>query len=91
MKAYVLIQAEAHGKPLAQSLLAIPGVISAEDISGAYDAIALALAGSTRHLVERVVAEIRKLPGVTRALPAPLIRTLSTEPHREPAAQHEAA
>lgn len=82
MRAYVLIQTEAHGEPLAGKLMAIPGVLSAEDLRGAYDAIALAVAGSTGHLIEQVVDKILALPGVTRALPAPLIRSLAERPDK---------
>jgi hypothetical protein len=63
--------------------MAIPGILSAEDVSGAYDAVALAGAGSTRHLIEQVIAKILGLPGVTRALPAPLIRSLAGHPDTE--------
>ena len=76
MKAYVLIQTQAGQEPVAQQLRTIPGVVSAEDIRGPYDAIALAQSGSTRDLIEEVVDEIRRLPGVTLALPAPMIRSL---------------
>ena len=72
MTAYVLIQSEALGASLADRLRAIPGVISADDINGPYDAIALARSGSTAELVEDIVEPIRRLPGVQRALIAPL-------------------
>jgi DNA-binding Lrp family transcriptional regulator len=72
MTAYVLIQTEELGAPLAQRLRRIPGVVSADDIDGPYDAIALARSGSTAELVEDVVEPIRRLPGVQRALIAPL-------------------
>jgi hypothetical protein len=72
MTAYVLIQAEALGASLADRLRAIPGVISADDINGPYDAIALARSGSTAELVQEIVGPIRRLPGVQRALVAPL-------------------
>ena len=75
MKAYVLIQTETAAAPVAQSLRAIPGVVAAEDVSGAYDAIALTWSGSERNIMDEVVEEIRKLPGVTHALPAPLTDT----------------
>jgi hypothetical protein len=83
LRAYVLIQTEAHGEPMTRSLMAIPGVLSAEDVTGAYDAVVLAGARSTRHLVEQIVARILSLPGVTRALPAPLIRSLAGRPDTE--------
>jgi DNA-binding Lrp family transcriptional regulator len=72
MTAYVLIQSEALGASLADRLRAIPGVVSADDINGPYDAIALARSGSTAELVQEIVDPIRRLPGVQRALIAPL-------------------
>ncbi len=77
MKAYVLIQTEAGAGPLVRRLLAIPGVVAAEDLSGAFDAIALAASRSTRQLLDDVIGKIRTLPGVTRALPAPVVDTLT--------------
>ena len=74
MHAYVLIQKEPDGRALASALRAIPGVISAQDVSGPYDALVLARSGSERTLRDEVVREILKVPGVTRALPAPLVR-----------------
>jgi DNA-binding Lrp family transcriptional regulator len=73
LRAYVLIQTDGDGDHLAYELRAIPGVVSAEDVTGAYDAIAVARSGSMRHLTEVILPEIRKLPGVMRALPAPLL------------------
>lgn len=73
----MLIQTAADSGPIAQTLRAIPGVVSAEDLSGPFDAIALAGSDSTRGLIDGIVAEIHRLPGVLRALPAPLIRPLA--------------
>ena len=73
MKAYVLIQRQPDRESIAGALRAIPGVVSAVDVSGAYDAIALVRSGSERRLVEGMLREILEVPGVTRALPAPLI------------------
>jgi DNA-binding Lrp family transcriptional regulator len=73
LRAYVLIQKDGNGDHLANELRAIPGVVSAEDVTGAYDAIAVAQSGSMRHMTEVILSEIRKLPGVMRALPAPLL------------------
>jgi len=71
--AYVLVQTERPGESLARSLNTISGVLSAEDLTGAYDAIAVVQAESSRRLMDDVISEIRGLPGVTRALPAPWI------------------
>ena len=76
MKAYVLIQTERNREPIADTLRAIPGVLSAVDLSGPYDAIALARSDSTRSLSDQIVAQIQQLPGVIRALSAPLIGSL---------------
>jgi hypothetical protein len=73
VKAYVLIQKDPDRGPLAGTLRAITGVISAVDVSGAYDAIALIRSGSERRLIDGALGEILTVPGVTRALPAPLI------------------
>jgi len=75
LKAYVLIQTESRGASLATALSSIPGVVSAEDLSGAFDAIVIAAAASTRQLMDDVVTAIRTIPGVTRALPAPMLRS----------------
>jgi DNA-binding Lrp family transcriptional regulator len=71
MTAYVLIQTESLGVPLAHKLRTIPGVVSADDINGPYDAVALARSGSSAELVEDIVEPIRRLAGVRRALVAP--------------------
>jgi DNA-binding Lrp family transcriptional regulator len=75
LKAYVLIQIEPNRAPIAETLRAMPGVISAQDLTGPYDAIVLARSDSTSNLTEQLVARIQDLPGVIRALSAPLIGT----------------
>ncbi len=72
VKAYVLIQADASGAPLAEELQTIPNVISAQQVSGAFDVIAVARSSSAQDLTDGVLARIRSIPGVIRALPAML-------------------
>ncbi|HJV05545.1 MAG TPA: Lrp/AsnC ligand binding domain-containing protein [Actinomycetota bacterium] len=72
MIAYVLIQTESLGVPVAERVREIPGVVSADDINGPYDAIAVARSDSSTALIEGVVEPIRRLDGVQRALVAPL-------------------
>jgi hypothetical protein len=72
MIAYVLIQTESLGTPVARRLRQIPGVVSADDIAGPYDAIAVARSDSSAALMEGIVEPIRGLQGVQRALVAPL-------------------
>jgi Lrp/AsnC ligand binding domain len=73
MTAYVLIQARPDSRPVGSAIRAVRGIVEAEDLTGPYDAIALASADSSRDLFERVLPQIRELPGVTQALPAPLV------------------
>jgi DNA-binding Lrp family transcriptional regulator len=72
MTAYVLIQTEVLGGAVAHTLRAMPGIVTADDINGPYDAIALAESTSSAALAEEIVEPIRRLPGVTRAIVAPL-------------------
>jgi hypothetical protein len=72
VKAYVLIQADASGAPLAEELQTIPDVISAQQVRGAFDVIAVARSSSAQDLTDGVLARIRSIPGVIRALPAML-------------------
>jgi hypothetical protein len=77
MQAFVLIQTQGGNEPLAAALRTIPGIQSADDLTGPFDAIAVVTADSTRDLFDGVVSRIRDLPGVTRALPAPVVRPLA--------------
>jgi DNA-binding Lrp family transcriptional regulator len=76
LKAFVLIQTQAVNEPIAEVLRTLPEIESAEDLTGPYDAIALATADSTGDLFDIVVPKIRELPGVTRVLPAPLVASV---------------
>ena len=73
MTAYVLIQARPDSRPVGSAIRAVRAIVEAEDLTGPYDAIALASADSSRDLFERVLPQIRELPGVTQVLPAPLV------------------
>jgi DNA-binding Lrp family transcriptional regulator len=74
MHAYVLIQTHSEVGRIAEDLRTVPGVILAEDLSGPYDAIALASSESSGRF-DGVIAEIRDVPGVARALSAPLLHS----------------
>jgi DNA-binding Lrp family transcriptional regulator len=73
LQAYVLVQTEPHSQSVAGDLRALPDIVSAEDVTGAYDAIAVVRSDSMRHLTDVVLEQILGVPGVTRALPAPLL------------------
>jgi hypothetical protein len=71
-KAYVLVQADPRTHGIAKLLRAVPGVLFAEDISGPYDALALAGPARAGIGLEAILRQVRALPGVIRVLPAPL-------------------
>jgi hypothetical protein len=75
MQAYVLVQTHSDAGRIAGDLRAVPGVVLAEDLSGPYDAIALVHSDSSSRPLEGVIAGIREVPGVTRAVSAPLLHS----------------
>ena len=74
MKAYVLVQTAADTDRIAEDLEAVPGVLFAEDLRGPYDAIALAAADSRDRPLDAILTQVWELPGVIRALTAPVVR-----------------
>jgi hypothetical protein len=85
MKAYVLVQTQSPHEGIAGELRGVPGIILAEDLRGPYDAIALAGSDSSELALEGVIAEIRDVPGVTRAVTAPLLNSDEGLQHGEAA------
>jgi DNA-binding Lrp family transcriptional regulator len=72
-KTYILVQTEGGVSRIAGRLRAVPGVVLAHDLTGPYDALALATIGGDEGALDRLVDAIRELPGVLRAIAAPLI------------------
>lgn len=73
--AYILIQTDVgHAAEVTHALTAIPGVVSAEDVSGPYDVIVRAEARSVEVLGHDVVAKIQALEGINRTLACPVVR-----------------
>lgn len=79
MKAYVLIQTTSETDGIAGELLTVPGVISAEDLRGPYDAIALTSSDHAGHGLEAILDRLRRLPGITRAIVAPVVHASNPE------------
>lgn len=71
----MLIQSEV-GKAdrVASAAAALPGVISAEDVTGPYDVIVKAEADTMDNLGKLVVAKIQTVEGITRTLTCPIVR-----------------
>jgi DNA-binding Lrp family transcriptional regulator len=74
VQAYILIQTEV-GKAavVAQQIQNIAGVTMAEDVTGPYDVIVRAEAGSVDELGKLVVARVQSVDGITRTLTCPVV------------------
>ncbi len=74
VQAYVLIQTEV-GKAavVAEEVRLIPGVESADDVTGPYDVIVKASAEDVDSLGKLVVARIQAVGGITRTLTCPVV------------------
>jgi DNA-binding Lrp family transcriptional regulator len=74
VQAYVLIQTEVGKAALvADEARKIPGVESADDVTGPYDVIVKASAENVDQLGKLVVARIQSIEGITRTLTCPIV------------------
>ncbi|HZT68052.1 MAG TPA: Lrp/AsnC ligand binding domain-containing protein [Acidimicrobiales bacterium] len=72
--AYVLIQTEVgKAAQVASQVSGIPGVVSAEDVTGPYDVIVRAEANSVDELGKMVVSKVQMVDGITRTLTCPVV------------------
>jgi len=74
MTAYILIQTEVGQTHVARQAAAIEGVTSAEDVTGPYDVIVCAKAGSMDDLGRLVVSHIQLIEGITRTVTCPVVK-----------------
>ena len=74
VQAFVLVQTEVgKAAAVAQEVRAIPGVESADDVTGPYDVIVRAEADNMDQLGKLVVARIQAVDGITRTLTCPVV------------------
>ncbi|MGA5822518.1 Lrp/AsnC family transcriptional regulator [Kitasatospora sp. NPDC094028] len=74
VQAYILIQTEVgKATAVAETISAIKGVITAEDVTGPYDVIVKAEADTIDDLGRMVVAKVQKVEGITRTLTCPVV------------------
>lgn len=74
VSAYVLIQTEVgKAADVAEEIRGIGGVVSADDVTGPYDVIARAEAGSMDDLGKMVVSRVQMINGITRTLTCPVV------------------
>ncbi|WP_344416735.1 Lrp/AsnC ligand binding domain-containing protein [Pseudonocardia ailaonensis] len=75
VQAYILIQTEVgKAAAVAGEIAGITGVITAEDVTGPYDVIVRAEAGSVDELGQLVVAKVQGVAGITRTLTCPVVK-----------------
>ncbi len=74
VNAYILIQTEVgKAAAVAARIAELPGVTSAEDVTGPYDVIVRAQASSVDELGKLVVANVQGVEGITRTLTCPVV------------------
>ena len=72
--AYILIQTEVgKAAAVAQEIGELKGVTNAEDVTGPYDVIVRAEAGTMDELGKLVVANVQAVAGITRTLTCPVV------------------
>ncbi len=74
VQAYILIQTGVgQAADVASRIREIPGVISAEDVTGPYDVVVRAEANTVDELGKLVVARVQGVEGITRTLTCPVV------------------
>jgi DNA-binding Lrp family transcriptional regulator len=73
VEAFMLIQTEVgRAEVVAKQLAGLPGVVSAEYVTGPYDVVARIGAPSLDELQASVVPSVQQVAGITRTLTCPI-------------------
>jgi DNA-binding Lrp family transcriptional regulator len=74
VQAYILVQTEVgRSAAVANQINELPGVLSAEDVTGPYDVIVRTEAETMDDLGRLIVARIQVIEGITRTLTCPVV------------------
>lgn len=74
VQAYVLVQTDVgRAAEVADEVRNIPGVESADDVTGPYDVIVKASADDMDQLGKLIVARVQAVHGITRTLTCPVV------------------
>jgi DNA-binding Lrp family transcriptional regulator len=74
MNAYILIQtAVGRQGDVSSEIARIDGVVDADPVTGPYDVVVLAKAGSLDELGRKVLSQIEAIDGITRTLTCPVV------------------
>ncbi len=75
VSAYILIQTEVgKAASVAAAIAQLEGVTTSEDVTGPYDVIVRAEAGTVDELGKLVVSNVQSVDGITRTLTCPVVR-----------------
>jgi DNA-binding Lrp family transcriptional regulator len=74
VSAYILIQTEVGtAARVAEQLRDLTGVVSADDVTGPYDVIALAEVDTVDDLGRMVAGRVQMIAGITRTITCPVV------------------
>ncbi len=74
VRAYLLIQTEVgQAANVVDAIRGLDGVVSADDVTGPYDAIVVTQADDIDALGKMVVSKIQAVEGITRTLTCPVV------------------
>ncbi len=74
VQAYILVQTDVgKAADVAADIAQVPGVVTAEDVTGPYDVVVRAEAADMDELGRLVVAQVQVLPGISRTLTCPVV------------------
>ncbi len=74
VQAYILIQTEVgKANSVVEAIRDLPGVLGADDVTGPYDVIVRAEAGTVDELGKMVVSQVQLVEGITRTLTCPVV------------------
>lgn len=74
VNAYILVQTNVgKAAEVAVAIRQIEGITLAEDVTGPYDVIVRAEAGSVDELGQIVVAKVQQVEGITRTVTCPVV------------------
>jgi DNA-binding Lrp family transcriptional regulator len=74
VSAYILIQTEVgKASSVVEEIRRLDGIVEADDVTGPYDVIVKAKAGTMDELGKMVVSQVQLVEGITRTLTCPVV------------------
>ena len=74
VSAYILIQTEVgKASKVVEEIRKLSGIVEADDVTGPYDVVVKAEAGTMDELGKMVVSQVQLVEGITRTLTCPVV------------------